>query len=323
MKILGLYFYNIFFKTHLELLTNIDQLSSESYVATIGFFDGVHLGHRFLLQGLKEKAAELGKKSLVISFDSHPKTVISSDFIPSLLTSNTEKIDLMREIGVDAFVLLHFDKSMAEFSARDFLDKVILKQLGVHTLLIGYDNRFGKNREEGYNDYVRYGKELGINIMPVKSYNNDEVHISSTVIRNCLNDGKVDEAASCLGRLYNLKGKIIFGERLGSKIGFPTANLQIIDMHKLIPALGVYAVRVNVHDQSYKGMLNIGKRPTVSQNEKVSVEVHILDFEGDIYGELVEILFVKRVRDEVKFSSVDDLVIQLGKDKQFVQQLDY
>ncbi len=307
----------------MELLTNIDQISSESYVATIGFFDGVHLGHRFLLQGLKEKAAELGKKSLVISFDSHPKAVILSGFMPSLITSNTEKIDLMRQIGVDAFVLLHFDKSMASLSAYEFLDKVILKQLGVHTLLIGYDNRFGKNREDSYDDYVRYGKEIGINILPVGSYKNDDEHISSTVIRNCLNEGKVEEAAKCLDRLYNLKGKIIFGDRLGSKIGFPTANLQIIDTHKLIPALGVYAVRVKVHDQIYKGMLNIGKRPTVSQNDKISVEVHILEFEGNIYDELVEIQFVKRVRDELKFNSVAELVVQLEKDKEFVQQLDF
>lgn len=307
----------------MELISNISTFPKDNFVATIGFFDGVHKGHRFLLNHLKDEAKQHNKKSLVISFEQHPKTVVTGHFAPQLLTSNDEKIELFESLGIDHCVLLHFDKQMAELTAYEFLKQIIADQLGVHTLLIGYDNRFGKNREETIEDYIRYGKELGINIIPVGSYTKGEKRISSTVIRNLILEGKIEDANTLLNKPFSIAGKVVEGEKLGRKIGFPTANIELTERFKIIPAKGVYAVLVNVHGKSYKGMLNIGNRPTVSTENKISIEAHILDFNETIYEQEIRLTFIKKIRDEIKFNSVNELIAQLEKDKQYVSNFDF
>ncbi|MDR1678214.1 MAG: bifunctional riboflavin kinase/FAD synthetase [Prevotellaceae bacterium] len=298
----------------MKLIQYTDFIPAESFVATVGFFDGLHLGHRFLLERLKAEAAREGKKTLVISFAVHPQTVLKNNYLPKLLTTNAEKIELLNDVGIDACVLLPFDEEMMNLSAYDFLEKIIKKQLGVSALLIGYDHRFGKNREEGFPQYVEYGKQLGINILPVEAFENGEAHISSSYIRKLLLSGQIEEANYCLGRRYRLNGKVVDGEKLGREIGFPTANLNI-DPQKLLPEAGVYAVWVRVNGKVYKGMLNIGCRPTVNRTNRTTVEVHILDFIGEIYGEMLEIDFVRKIRNEQKFNSMEELTVQLEKDK--------
>lgn len=307
----------------MELISDISNFPNDSFVATIGFFDGVHIGHRFLLDQLKQEAAKQKKKSLVISFDTHPKNILSSGRVPSLLTNNQEKKELFEEIGIDACVFLHFDLEMSNLSAYDFLDKILIKRFGVGTLLIGYDNRFGKDRAQGIDDYIEFGNQLGIKVLSVGSYQDDYIHISSTVIRKLLHNGQVGDALKFLTRPYKLSGIIVEGQRVGRKIGYPTANVLVEDFNKLIPGLGVYAVKVVIDEESYKGMLNIGNRPTVSLEENISIEVHILDFDKDIYGKAVDVYFYKKIRDEIKFLSVNDLVAQLSKDKLYVLNLDF
>lgn len=307
----------------MKLITDTTAFPSGTFAATIGFFDGVHVGHRFLLSKLKEEAKKRGKKTLVISFDVHPKTVLSTNYLPPLLTTNEEKIALIEEEGIDACILLHFNKEMANLTAYEFLDRIITKQLGVDVLLIGYNHRFGKNREEGFESYVEYGKQLGIDVLSVEAYNNDQTHISSSVVRRLLLNGLIEEANTMLSRPYKLTGKVIRGQQLGQQIGFPTANLSIPDKRKLIPEGGVYAVQVKFKNEVFKGMLNIGKRPTVSRGSRTSIEVHILNFDKDIYNENLDIFFLKKIRNEIKFKSIDDLVLQLNKDKQWVNNLEF
>lgn len=305
----------------MKLITDTTSFPSGTFVATIGFFDGVHIGHRFLLSKLKEEASKRGKKTLVISFDVHPKTVLSTNYLPPLLTTNEEKISLIEETGIDACVFLHFNQKMADLTAYEFLKQIIVKQLGVDVLLIGYNHRFGKNREEGFESYVEYGKQLGIDILPAEAYNNDKTHISSSVVRRLLLNGFLEDANAMLTRPYKLSGQVVPGQKLGHQIGFPTANLNVPDKRKLIPEGGVYAVYVKIKGETFKGMLNIGKRPTVSKGTRMSIEVHILNFDQDIYNETIDILFIKKIRNEIKFKSVDDLILQLNKDKQFVNNL--
>lgn len=307
----------------MELISNNSTLAKNSFVATIGFFDGVHKGHQFLLNHLKEEAKKKGKKSLVISFERHPKTVVTGKYVPQLLTSNSEKIELFESLGIDSCILLDFNHEMAQLTAYEFLKQIISEQLGVHTLLIGYDNRFGKNREETFDDYIRYGKELGINIVPIGSYVKNNTHISSTVIRKLLFEGRIEEANKLMNKPFCISGKVIEGEKLGRKIGFPTANLELTEKYKIIPAHAVYAIQVKVGEAVYKGMLNIGNRPTVSNGSKTSIEVHILNFDQSIYQQEIKLIFIKKIRDEIKFNSINKLIAQLEKDKELVANLDY
>lgn len=307
----------------MKLISNTASFPKDSFVATIGFFDGVHKGHRFLLNNLKAEAKRLGKKSLVISFEKHPKSVVSGAYTPQLLTSNSEKAELFECLGLDYCFFLPFDQNMANLSAHDFLKQIIVEQLGVHTLLIGYDNRFGKNREESIDDYIRYGIELGIHIIPVGSYLKDKTRISSTVIRSLLLNGEIEEANLMLNKPFQMQGKVIEGEKLGRQIGFPTANIELLEKFKIIPAKGVYAIKAHIDGKQYKGMLNIGNRPTVSSEAHLSIEAHILDFNESIYGKIIEIIFLKKIRDEIKFNSLDELIAQLKRDKHYVNMLEY
>jgi riboflavin kinase/FMN adenylyltransferase len=282
------------------------------FVATIGMFDGVHLGHQFVLQQTIDLARESGLQPLCITFDHSPRQ-------EQVLTPLDEKVRLIRQMGIDRVEVLSFTAELKSLTARQFMEQVLRNQMNVRVLLTGYDNRFGRNREEGFDDYVRYGRELGIEVVslpPAPSEGREGV-VSSSYIRQLLLEGQVAEAAQCLGHPYSISGRVAHGEHIGTELGFPTANL-VPSESQLIPAPGAYAVRVtfntphsSLHTQS--GMMNIGTRPTFDGHEQ-TLEVHILHFHEDLYGQALSVEFVKRLREERRFDSMEALKEQLKQD---------
>ena len=284
-------------------------------VATIGFFDGVHLGHRYLIDQVKIAASQCGWCSSIITFPIHPRQVIQSDYQPQLLSSPDEKLELLASTGVDNCILLPFTKELSLLTAKEFM-QLLYDTYKVRMLVIGYDHRFGHNRAETFEDYCRYGQELGIHIMQATAYTQEQDKVSSSAIRRALLTGDIETSKKYLGYDYFLEGTVVNGYKVGRKIGFPTANLQVDFPHKLIPSVGVYAVYVYVEGKQWKGMLNIGHRPTLNNGNNLSIEVHILDFQSDIYNHKIRIEFIHFLRPELKFSSVDELVSQMLKDKE-------
>ena len=291
-------------------------------IATIGFFDGVHIGHCHLIKMLKKVARERGVKSCVITFDRHPRQVVQPEWCPEMLTTLDEKKQLLEATGIDRCEILHFDREMANQSARDFMLHTLKERLGVSILVTGYDNRFGHNRSEGFDDYVRYGKEIGIEVIRGDELTDGSNNVSSSSIRRMLKEGRIEDATRCLGREYTTTGMVVGGEHIGRTIGFPTANIRPDDSTKLIPANGVYAVDVwsttgNINRA--RAMLNIGTRPTFN-GTATTIEVHIPHFEGNLYGSTLTIAFIRKIRDERKFDSPEALVEQLNKDLKDIEQ---
>lgn len=289
-------------------------------VATIGFFDGVHLGHQFLIRHVRQAAAEAGLRSMVITFDRHPRQVLAQDYRPQLLTTLDGKLARLEATGIDEVALLHFSRETAALTAREFMRLVLRDRLCVRKLVIGYDNRFGHNRAEGFDDYARYGRELGIEVIHNPAFRLNDIKVSSSVVRSFIGDGEVTLANQCLGYPFTLSGTVAHGFGEGHKIGFPTANIEVADPSLIIPANGVYAVKVRIGQEPawHEGMMNIGVRPTFNNGGR-SMEAHILDFDGDIYGRAITAAFFKRLRDERRFDSVAGLVAQLRKDKAAVR----
>ncbi len=288
-------------------------------VATIGFFDGVHRGHQFLIRHLVETARQDGLASTIITFDEHPRKVLQCDYQPEMLCTLDSKLLLLSKTEVDHAVVLHFDNAMASLSAREFMQQVLHDQLHVKKLFIGYDHRFGHNRAETFEDYVRYGQEMGIEVVRNEAFQIDGINISSSVIRSFLKEGEVEMANLCLGFPYTIVGKVVSGYHEGRKLGFPTANLDISHFGQLIPTPGVYAVKVRMeHNVVWMhGMMNVGTRPTFG-GKQLTLETHIFNFEGDIYDQLLLVSFVKRIRGEQKFETPEELAMQLKEDEQAV-----
>ena len=299
------------------------MMTKNPQVATIGFFDGVHRGHRYLIDQMITVAKEAGMESTVITFDRHPRQVLHSDYLPQMLSTLEEKKALLKNTPADHIEILTFDEQLAALSAHDFMKQVLRERLNVCKLVIGYDNRFGHNRSEGFEDYVRYGQELGIEViqaMPLSEPNKEA--ISSSYIRACLLVGNVWGANEALGYAYSLTGRVIEGFHEGRKIGFPTANLDTDETGKLVPASGVYAVHVQLENEQHlrPAMMNIGTRPTYDGHVQ-TLEVHIFDFDGDIYGQQLRVVFDRRIRNEMKFSSPQELAKQLEKDKEEIRRI--
>lgn len=294
-------------------------------VATIGVFDGVHLGHQLVIGKVLEQARQRGLVSTVITFDRSPREVLNPSFRPQLLTTLEEKSDIIASLGVDQLVVLPFTREMASLSAWDFMQQVLSDQLHVKVLFTGYDNRFGHDRTEGFDDYVRYGEQLGMQVLrgDVELMDGGSLAVSSSEIRRLLADeGRVELMPRYLTRRYVLKGKVMPGEHIGHKIGYPTANLEPEGTGKLIPAAGVYAVWAKLEgEQSPRAaMMNIGMRPTFDGHRQ-TLEVNILGFDGDLYGQTVEVTFVERLRDERKFDSPEALAAQLEQDRDRVNEI--
>ncbi len=305
----------------MQIIRDTSAIIPEPCVATIGFFDGVHAGHRYLIQQVKEIAATKGLRSALVTFPIHPRKVMNTEYRPELLTTPEEKISLLADIGVDYCLMLEFTPEISRLTAREFMTQLLKERYQVKYLVIGYDHRFGHNRSEGFEDYVRYGKEIGIEVIRAKAYtsnieigNEPDIPISSSLIRKLLHEGKINLAAHCLKYEYFLDGIVVDGYQVGRKIGFPTANLRVDDPDKLIPADGVYAVWVTFDGKTYMGMLNIGVRPTIDNDPNRTIEVNILHFHSNIYDKFIRLTFVQRTRPELKFSSIDELIIQLHKD---------
>ncbi|WP_455497804.1 bifunctional riboflavin kinase/FAD synthetase [Coprobacter sp.] len=285
-------------------------------VAGIGFFDGVHLGHRSLIANIISKAEERQMASAVITFRTHPREVLHSDYCPQLINTFEEKIEHLSQTGLNYCIVLDFTPEMSQMSALDFI-RFLIDNYSLKCLFIGYDHRFGHNRLEGFEDYVNYGKELHIDVLQAEMCMPEGKHVSSSTIRQLISEGNVSEAARLLTYPYTLQGQVVSGHQIGRKIGFPTANIEINNPHKIVPAHGVYAVRIKINgDKSYNGMVNIGKRPTVHTDGETCIEAHLFDFSGNLYGQNIEIQFIAHLRSEQKMNGLEELTAQLQKDKE-------
>lgn len=291
-------------------------------VATIGFFDGVHRGHQFLLRQVTDEAQRVGLSSMAITFDRHPREVLRPDSHPELLSTLSTKLLLLSRTAIDAAVVLPFDRQMAAMSAREFMSRVLCEQLSVRKLIIGYDHRFGHNRSEGFDEYAAFGREMGIEVMQSRPLDVDGVRVSSSVIRGLIKDGNIAAANSCLGYPYTLDGTVEHGFQEGRRMGFPTANLSVEGSGQLIPRPGVYAVLVRPEGQMQmlRAMMNIGTRPTFN-GEKQTLEVNIFNYKGNLYGQRLLVSFVGRIREERRFASPDALAEQLRQDKETIEQI--
>lgn len=293
-------------------------------VATIGVFDGVHAGHQLLIRQVMDEARRTGLRPMVITFDRQPRQLFDPTFRPQVLTTLEEKQAIIESLGIEELVVLPFTKELAALTAHDFMEQVLQRQLNVSILITGYDNRFGRNRQEGFDDYVRYGQEMGIQVLrgEAEMMADGSCAVSSSVIRQLLaEEGRVDLMPQCLTRYYQLSGRVMPGEHIGHQLGFPTANLEPTSADKLIPAPGVYAVWATLEDGSrHAAMMNIGTRPTF-EGHRQTLEVNILGFEGNLYGQTVSITFVKRLREERRFDSPEALMEQLRCDREIVEHL--
>ena len=285
------------------------------FTATIGFFDGVHRGHQCLIQQVRDESLRRGVRSLLITFDRHPRAVFAPESAPRLLTSAEEKQALLRATGVDNIYVLPFDCTMAALSAHEFMQQVLKKQLGVGALVIGYDHHFGRPQGEGFEDYQAYGREVGIDV--VLAHELEGEHISSSAIRRALEAGDVATASHLLGRPYTWTGRVVHGHAVGRQLGFPTANLEALDAAKLLPARGAYAVLID----GQPAMLNIGQRPTLGNGSDTSIEAHLLDFEGDLYGQTLTLFFIARLREERRFTDEAALARQLQQDREAARKV--
>ncbi len=289
-------------------------------VATIGFFDGVHRGHRFLIDRVAAEARHAGMQSTVITFDRHPRQVVDTGYMPQLLTPLDLKLLHLSHTSIDNTVVLPFDRQMAAMTAHDFMRSVLRDRLNVRRLIIGYDNRFGHNRAEGFSDYVAYGRELGIEVECAEATDVDGTRVSSSVIRRLLGEGKIEEANKCLGYPYSITGRVKEGFREGRRMGFPTANIDPCE--QLVPACGVYATRVRTEGTMTmrRAMTNIGMCPTFHR-DRVTIETNIFGFSDNIYGELIVVAFEHRIRGEQRFGSEEELEAQLARDREEAMQL--
>ncbi|MGM0506131.1 MAG: bifunctional riboflavin kinase/FAD synthetase [Bacteroidota bacterium] len=299
----------------MKLIQNVQR--DENSVVTVGTFDGVHRGHRVLIDQLCERSAELDARSVVVTFDPHPREIIHpNDDGIRLLTTLSERYELLREIGVDEMIVIPFDRDFSLLSSETFLRSYIWDKIGVREFVIGYDHQFGKDRKGTISTVKRVSRELGFSVRIVSRQDVGSQAVSSTRIREALRDsGDVSLASRLLDRPYRLHGRVIHGDKRGREIGFPTANVEAESDRKLIPANGVYAVWVEFQGKTYGGMMNIGTRPTFSGQGK-RMEVHLFDFSADIYGEKVQILFCDRIRDERPFPNPEALEQQLTRDKE-------
>lgn len=292
----------------------------QGIVATIGFFDGVHVGHRFLIKELQDWGKELNMPSAAITFPEHPRQVLHSDYRPKLLDTFQEKMERLETTGIDYCIALDFTYELSLYSAADFI-RLLAEEYHVKGLLIGYDHRFGHDRSDGFEQYGEYGGQVGMEVRKASPYDEGNIRVSSSEIRRLLQEGKVEMANALLTYPYQLRGRIVSGYKVGRTIGFPTANIEVDSPYKLLPKVGVYAVWVELLGKRYKGMLYIGKRPTLQNGDNLTIEVNILGFSGNAYNDEITVSFVYAVREDKTFESVEALREQLERDRQTVDKL--
>ena len=316
------------FKIQIEQLIvhrDIEKISARNPVVTVGIFDGVHLGHQYIIEKLIAAARERDGESVVVTLWPHPREVLNhSTNGVRLITTLREKEKILSQFAIDHMVILAFTREFSQQSYCDFVSGILVEKLSINHLIMGFNHRFGKNREGNIENIRKCASQYNFTVDHLEPFIDGGRHISSSVIRQVLSEGDIKQANKYLGYPFMLSGKVSGGSKVGRSIGFPTANIIPDDPRKLIPGVGVYAVEVIINDQVHKGMLNIGTRPTVNTNpDKTTIEVHIIDFDGDIYGQNIGLRFINRIRDEMKFGSVEELRLQLIKDKKITLELLY
>lgn len=297
----------------IENYKNFD--SSKKTIVTIGTFDGVHIGHQKIIEQLVSTAKKENCKSVVLTFFPHPRMVLQKDNAIKLINTIEERIEILEKTGLDYLIVHPFDKDFSRLSALDFVRDILVDHLNVAQLVIGYDHRFGKNREGDFEQLQEYGDMYSFSVLEIPAQDINAISVSSTKIRKALEAGEIKKVTNYLGHPFTISGTVVSGKRLGNTIGFPTANLQVKESYKLIPRKGSYLVRSNIDGVLVNGMMNIGIRPTVN-GEFETIEIHFFDFDMDLYGKNIKIELFDFLRDEQKFSSVEDLKIQLSKDKE-------
>jgi len=303
----------------LKVYYHLDEFKKpEKTVVTTGTFDGVHVGHQKIINRLVDVAKKTGAESVILTFFPHPRMVLHQDLNIKMIQTLKERIRELGNTGLDHLIIHPFSKEFSRLSSLEFVRNILVNQLGVETLVIGYDHHFGRNREGTFEHLKEFGPVYGFEVEEIEVQDVDQISVSSTKVRKALRAGDVTTAATFLTRPFELEGKVVKGQQLGRELGFPTANIQISESYKIFPKNGVYAVEVEYANERYKGMLNIGYRPTV-EGEDLSIEVHIFDFDEQIYGETIRVFLKKMIREEIKFNSVADLKEQLKKDKIKVQ----
>ncbi len=290
---------------------------NQNSVVTVGTFDGVHVAHREIIRDVVQRARTREGRSVVVTFDPHPKEVVASVKGPvRLLTTLDERIAVLEALGVDLLVVIPFTKEFSRLGSREFYRTYVVEGIGVSEVVVGYDHMFGRDREAGIDELVHMGKEFDFSVFAVHQVMMDGQPVSSTRIRNALAAGDVDHAAGMLGAPYSMTGDVVTGDRRGATIGFPTANIRPLDPRKVVPGRGVYLVSVRIGSETRFGMLNIGVRPTVTDGSTETIEVHILDFSGELYGARLSVSFLRKLREERKFGSVGELKDQLQRDRE-------
>ncbi len=301
----------------MKVYQGIEQFKKlECAVVTTGTFDGVHIGHRTILNRVLSLAKKVNGESVLMTFYPHPRMVLQPDSELKLLNTIDEKIALLKKSGIDHLIIHPFTKSFSRLSSMEFIRDLVVNQIGTKHLVIGYDHHFGRNREGTFDHLVEFGPLYGFEVEEIPALEIDEVNVSSTKIRRALLDGDVKTANQYLGHPFLLGGRVEKGKQLGRTLGFPTANLALDNPFKLIPENGVYAVRAFIKGKTFHGILNIGLRPTLNETDKkLSIEVHLFDFNQEIYGSQMQVEFIDRIRSEKKFDSLDELKSEMEKDR--------
>ena len=305
----------------MRIFDNLKSYSSEKEsILTIGTFDGVHIGHNKILKRLIQDSKKNNLSSLVMTFFPHPRMILNKSHDIKMIDTISEKINLLEKTGLDNLIIHPFDNNFSKIRAKEFVEEILVKKLKIKEIIIGYDHKFGKDREASVEDLKKFGKDYMFTVKEIPAQEIDSIAISSTKIRNAILNGEIEKCNKFLGRNFILTGKVVYGDGLGKKIDFPTANIEIKETYKIIPKNGVYLVKTKINSNTYFGMMNIGIRPTVGGRNK-SLEIHFFNFKDNIYGKNVSIEIIKKIRDEEKFSSIDQLKIQLKKDEQFCLKL--
>ncbi len=299
----------------MNTIQNIANFSTtEKTYITIGTFDGVHFGHQKIIEKLVVEAKKAGKKSVLLTFFPHPRMVLQKDNSLELINTIEERAELLEKTGLDYLIIHPFSKEFSRMNALEFVRDILVNQLNVSKLIIGYDHHFGKNREGNINQLTEYSHLYDFTVEEILAQDIDDVSVSSTKIRKALLEGNIKTANSYLGYNFTLKGLVVSGKKLGSKIGYPTANINIKESYKLIPKTGVYVVKATIDNTTVFGIMNIGTRPTVNGDYR-TIEVHFLDFNKDLYDTTLTVELLYFIRDEVKFDSIDALINQIKKDE--------
>lgn len=296
-------------------INDFKTADNKKTIVTLGTFDGVHIGHKKIIEKLLLSAAIGDCESLILTFFPHPRMVLQEKSEIRLLNTLDEKIQLLENTGLDNLIIHPFDENFSRLTAEAFVSEILVGKFNIHKIIIGHDHRFGRNRTADINDLILFGQQYGFEVEQISAQEIDAVAVSSTKIRTALNHGNIDLANQFLGYPYNLSGTVVQGKKLGRTIGYPTANIDIDQDYKLLPKIGVYAVKSMIGNQAVFGMMNIGNNPTVGENA-LTIEVHFFDFDGNLYGTTVGISIMHFLRDEQKFGSLDLLKVQLAKDRQ-------